>query len=309
MLLGDLRRQLVVSRDDRGHLLRVRLPQRRRTLDVGEHERDHAGGERRLARGLETVDELRRRAWSPRRVGIERATQDTVEPLGELGRHTVPRDRLARLGFASGEQRDDRLRESADVVGDVGSRGVPQRGGAEHEHRGTSVGDDDVAGTHVAVDHTRLLRVEVVQRGRDVGQPAEDGRYGEPRRATLVEQRGGGAALDPVDHQHVAVVEHDVVPHRRHRGMGLQPEEQATLGEERRGIDAGLDVGDLEGDGAVVPTVEATRDIGAGATPQHLEHVVAVADHVAHRSRVYGSVLPPRPARRRPGYRARSCPL
>ena len=284
---GDLGRELVVTRHHLRHRLRVRLPERGGTLDVGEHERDDAGGQRDLACALQSLDQLRRGRRPPRRVRIQRAAQHAVETLGELGRHAVPHDRVARLRLVPGEQPRDRARQHEHVVGDRRGRRVPQRRRAEHEHRATLVGDHDVGETHVAVHDTRPLRVEMIERRRDVGQPAENRGEGEPGIAPLGQELRRRGALDPVDDEHVAIVEQHVVAHRGHGGVGLEPEEQPTFLEERRGVVAGVEPGDLEADGALVAAIDGTGHFGARAGPEDLEHLVATADDVPHWRRVY----------------------
>ena len=144
-----------------------------------------------------------------------------------------------------------------------------------------------LGGTDVAVHDARPLRVEVVERRGDVGQPTEHGGDRQAGVAALGQQLGRGGAVDPVDDEHVAVVEQEVVPHGGHGGMGLEPEEEAPLLEQRRGIVAGGDPGDLQADRPFVTAVEAACHFGVAAGPEDLEHLVATADDLTHWCRVY----------------------
>ena len=119
----------------------MRLPEWRGPFDVGEHERDDAGGQRDLARALEPLDELRRRGRPPGRVGIERAAQHPVESLGQLGRDAVPHDRLAGFGSFPVNSQATVFASINDVVGNRRGGGVAERGGTEHEHRAFLGGD------------------------------------------------------------------------------------------------------------------------------------------------------------------------
>ena len=133
--LGDLGRQLVMARDHLRHRRGVRLPEGSGPFDVGEHERDDAGGQRDLPRALQPLDELRRGGRPSGRVRVEGAAQHPIESLGELRGDALPLDRRVGLRLVPGEQPRDRAREHPHVVGNRRGGGVAERGGAEHEHR------------------------------------------------------------------------------------------------------------------------------------------------------------------------------
>ena len=257
MCLRDLGCELVVSRNHLRHRLRMRFPEWRGPFDVGEHEGHHTRRQRGLPRALESFDELRRRCRPARCVAIERAAQHAVEALRELGRDAVPHDRRVRLRLDPRQEPRDRAREQQHVVGNRRRRSVPKRRGTEHEHRAVLGGDDDVGDAHVAVHDTRPLRVEVIERRCDVGKPAEHGRDRQARVAALGQYPRRRRALDPVDDQHVAIVEQHVVPHGGHRGVGLEPEEEPPFFEEWCRVVAGCEPGDLETDGATVAAIDA----------------------------------------------------
>jgi hypothetical protein len=106
---------------------------------------------------------------------------------------------------------------------------APRAGDAEDE-AGVAVGrDDDVLGPHVAVDHSRSVLVQVIERVGDRGQLAEDGRNGEPGITAFAHDSFHVRSVDLVHDEHVPVVEEEVVAHDGERGMRGQLEEHAPL--------------------------------------------------------------------------------
>ena len=167
---------------------------------------------------------------SPRRMASSSCAACSGSMPSQVGR--TPRRRLAgeeREG--GGGQGVDVARPAGLAAGDelgggvaAGPRPASQRGRRRRqpevdEHDPPALGEHEVGRLHVAVNHRRVLAVEVGQRGCRIREPGEHDRRTEPGTAPGMEQATEVRALHPVHGDDVLVAVEEVVAHERHVGV------------------------------------------------------------------------------------------
>src|SRR5688572_21762860 len=114
---------------------------------------------------------------------------------------------------------------------------------------------------------------ERVRRLLQVGDDAHDRKTGV---ACLPDQLCQIGPIDPIHHEHVAVLPEEVLAYERQVRMGAEREEDAGLAEERVPLVGVRRWSDLERDMATVLVVEGTNHFALAAPPEHCDRLVAV---------------------------------
>ena len=307
-LVGD---DLVVADEGLRHRAGIGLPHRGGALDVRHAERHDAAGQGRAPAGPQPLDQLPGRLRPPCGLRCEAEPDGALELLCLRGVDALPGRQQAGRRRA-GEQREGGRGQRVNIAGarrhsasgelggpEPGSaRAAPRRVGSRRE---TEVDEldapasrqDQVRRLHVAVDHRRVLGVQVSQRLSRLGEIGEHAGGRQARAPAIAEQRGQVDAVDPVHRHDVAVGLEEVLAHEREGRVWRDGEQDARLAKQLLARVPIADLADLQRDEAIVLAVERLDHARLAARPERLEKLVAVLEKLSH-------LASPRPPDRTP---------
>ena len=283
------------------HLVGVVRPEPGGVRHLGGEQGDHARGMLRTARAAQLLDEPGGGAGTTGGIDRERTAEDAGElslmirvDTGVGGRGVVGRFAVEKGDGRRGEPEDVgrrvRLLAGGHLGGDVADRAEPALAGVapgdvEVDQDDAAVrGSDDVGGLDVSVDDRRLVPVEMVEGGGDLGEIVDHVLERKAGVALLVQHLLEVGAVDPVHDHHVSValVREEVAPDHGKPRMRVDAHQEPCLGEQLVAVGVGHWV-DLQGDQALVDAVEGLEHGCAPALADGPQHLVARAEELVVR--------------------------